>query len=203
MSLNLEIKKQDPRFLIISWDNEKWREVSKSLFFKDLLKLPSHLSWEEFIERFKQIEQAIAHRCAIELLSKRAYLAADLEAKLLSKGISPEVAQGAVQQCSAKGFVNDSEQILRLIAKELRKGLSAKAIFFKLKTKKAVDEGLLRQLLKSAAPSDRETLHQWLKKNARKIPHGDPTAIRKLMGKLCRMGFSPESVFDALHHHFK
>jgi len=54
MVLKLEIKKDDPKTLILYWDEEIWRNVCKSLFFNELRKLPKDLQWEDFYSRFLQ-----------------------------------------------------------------------------------------------------------------------------------------------------
>ena len=125
-------------------------------------------------------------------------LSTELEDKLTSKGISSNAAKTVVQYYSEKGFLNDREEVARLVAKELRKGRSAKAIFYKLKSKKRVDEALLRDALQEASSSDEDALRKWLAKNAKKVNRDDPHEMRKLMAKLCRKGFSLELIFKSL-----
>jgi SOS response regulatory protein OraA/RecX len=198
MVLKLEIKKEDPRVIQLSWEGKVWREVHKSLFFNDLNKFPEGLTWEEFLERFTSLEEKIARRYAIYMLSKRNFLASNLESKLLAKGVSPSVAQAIILYCSEKGYIDDSQEMARLIGKELRKGQSAKAVYFKLKQKRGVDDSQLRQLLRQAALSDQEALQRWFEKNGRKINRKDPKEMKKWIAKLCRLGFSAELVFHTL-----
>jgi SOS response regulatory protein OraA/RecX len=196
MVLKLEIKKNDPRTLIISWEGEVWREVCKSLFLSELKKLPPHLAKEDFFSQFLLLEEKIIKRHVIDMLSKRNFLSSDLESKLLAKGFSPNVTKAAILYCCEKGYLEDSQQIARLIAKELKKGRSAKAIYFKLKQKKGVDDSQLRQLLCHAAGSDRQALQKWLEKNGRRIDRDDPKELRKWMAKLYRLGFSVDLVLQ-------
>ncbi len=197
MTLDIEVKKEDPKTILLSWKGEVWRELSKSLFFNELRKIPRDLSRDDFLKHFSLLEEKIGKRYSVYLLSQRAFLSSDLEAKLLAKGFSPGAAKAVIEYCTEKGFLDDSQEIARLVAKELKKGQSAKAVFFKLKAKKRIDEQQLRCHLQQAAPSDSDALQAWLKKNAKKIKGDDPLEIKKLMAKLCRKGFSYEAVFKA------
>lgn len=198
MALELEIKKSDPKMIVLSWEGTVWRELSKSLFFNELKKFPCGLSWGDFLARFMLLEEKIGKRYAVYLLSQRALLSTDLKAKLLSKGLSASAAAVSVQYCFEKGFLDDSREITRLVSKELKKGQSAKAVFFKLKAKKGIDESQLRKHLQEIGHSDDEALKKWLQKNAKKINREDPQEVRKLIAKLCRKGFAPGTVFKAL-----
>lgn len=198
MMLDLQIKEKNPKILLIFCDGELWREVSKSLFYNELRNLLSNLSEEDFLNRFSLLEGRIARRYCIYLLSQRSFLSADLEARLIFKGISPNAARAAIQYCCEKGFLDDSQEIARLVTKELRKGLSAKAVLFKLKSKKRIDESVLRHHLQEAESSDSDVLRKWLIKNAKKVNCDDRVEMRKLAAKLCQKGFSPELVFKEL-----
>lgn len=198
MVLELELKKEDPKMFLLLWEGTPWRKLSKSLFFNDLRKFPADLTWKGFLEHFSVLEEKIGKRYSLYLLSQRAFLSSELEEKLISKGISEDVAKRIIQYYREKGFLDDDQEVARLVAKELRKGRSAKAVFFKLRAKKRIDETLLRKHLQETPSSDADVLQKWLHKNAAKIDRDDPLKMRKLMAKLCRKGFSHELVFKAL-----
>ena len=168
MSLSIENKKEDPKTLILLWEGTPWREVPKWLFFSELRKIPARLTWEEFLSHFNLLEEKIAKKQAIVLLSKRSYLSSDLQAKLISKGLSSKAAQAGVVYCQQKGYLNDTQEIARLIAREQRKGLGSKAIFFKLKQKKRISNEQLKHGLDHTEVSEKEALEKWIKKNAKK-----------------------------------
>lgn len=193
MGLELIQKKEDPKSLIINWEGEVWRKVSKPLFFSELRKFPSDLSKEAFTARFSQLEEKVAQRHAIWLLAKKTYLEADLEAKLRQKGISPAVAQKAIAFCCAKGYLDDGAQMKRLFAKASRKGQSAKATYFKLKTK--VDGEYLDAHFQEASSQDEEVLKAYLEKNKSKIAR---EGKEKWAAKLYRRGFSQELILRFL-----
>lgn len=195
MVLKLEIKKEDPKSLILCWEGQIWRKVCKSLFFNDLKKFPKDSNWEDFYSRFSLLEEKIAKRYVLFLLSRRNYLSSELEAKLAAKGVSPRIAKDAVLHCCEKGYVNDAEEIERLFAKELKKGQSARGAFFKLK-QKGISDSQLRQHLQQAKLTDRQNLQKWLKKNAGKMKGNDPNEMKKWMAKLCRRGYSLELVLE-------
>ncbi len=195
MSLKLEDKINDPQTLVILWDGEAWKKVYKPLFINELRKVPSDLPWEEFLQRFALLEEKIGKRYVVYLLSRRSYLSSDLEEKLLSKGFSREAARNAVSYCQEKGYLNDDQELARLVAKELRSGKSTKAVYYKLKQKKGMQEAGLQEALRKAGPSDEEALEKWLAKHARKIDRSDKNAMRKLAAKLLRQGFPADLVF--------
>jgi SOS response regulatory protein OraA/RecX len=197
MALQLEVKKDDPKSILVFWEGKLWKVISKSLFFNELRKFPGNLSEEEFLERFALLEKKVGKKYAVYLLSQRALLSSALESKLLSKGLSPNAARAAVDFCLQKKYLDDDREIARLVSRELEKAKSAKAIFFKLKAKKKVDEEMLRNQIQQIAPSDGDTLKKWLLKNQRRLAFDDPQKMRKLMAKLCRRGFSPDEVFKA------
>ena len=198
MSLRIEAKKSDPKTLVLYWEEEVWRCVYKPLFFSGLKKISPDLSWEEFLSQFTAMEQTVAKRYVIWLLSRKIYLSSDLMAKLLSKGFSSSISCEIISLCQAKGYLDDSQEMARLIAKEQRKGLSTKAIYCKLKARKGIDESLIRQLLQKSSSLDEEVLQGLLNKHAKKVNFKDPKDRNKLIAKLCRRGFSPESVIRAL-----
>jgi SOS response regulatory protein OraA/RecX len=145
-----------------------------------------------------QEEEKMGKRYALYLLSKRAYLCSDLMEKLEAKGISSETAKGIIRFCLEKGFLDDSSHIARLVAKELRKAQSVKAVFFKLRAKKGIDENLLKSHLEQLAPSNGDALQKWLIKNQRRINFNDRDEVRKTVAKLCRKGFSVNEVVNAI-----
>lgn len=189
MVLKVEIKKDT---LILLHEGEEWREVSKSLFLNELRKFPQGISREEF----SALEQKVAKNHALFLLSQRSLLSAQLESKLLEKGISPECAKKTVKLCSEKGYLNDDSGIEKLFARELRKGRSAKAAYFKIKRKAGGID--LREHYEQALTSERESLKRYIEKNQKKINRSDPKEVRKWAAKLCRKGFSSEMVLREL-----
>lgn len=202
MGLKLEIKKEDPKTLILCWENEVWRRVCKRLFFNDLKNIPQDLQWEDFHSHFILIEEKISKRYAVSLLAKRTFLSSELEAKLLGKGISQGCAQATIRYCLEKGYLNDTQEIARKFAKEIGKGYSSKAAYFKLRQKK-INDSQLEHHLKQAASTDRQNLQKWLVKNASKIRRDDPKEMNKLAAKLCRRGFSIELIFESIRERLR
>ena len=52
MTLEVKLKKEDTKAILLLWEGELWRTVSKSLFFNDLNKFPQGLSREDFFAKF-------------------------------------------------------------------------------------------------------------------------------------------------------
>lgn len=188
MELELKIKPGDFRTLLLLREGEVWKEVSKSLFFSELKKI----SPGEILEAFPAIEARVGKRYALYLLSRRAMLSSDLESKLVAKGISEKAAQGIVEYCKEKGFLDDTQEIARIVAKEQRKGFGARAIQFKLRQKGVV----LRNL---EGINEEEAVSKWIEKLAKRIDWSDRNAANKLIAKLMRRGFSSEVVINSVN----
>ncbi len=197
MGLELVEKKEDPKSLIIKWEGEIWRVVSKPLFFSELKKIPSDLSWDAFKALFLKLEEKLAQRQALWLLAKKNYLEADLEAKLKQKGISPNTAQSAVDYCRSKGYLDDKAQMKNLFSKAARKGQSARAAYFKLKTK--VDGENLDLHFREASAQDEEAMKAFVEKNKSKI---EREGKKKWAAKLFRRGFSQDLIMRFLNGDF-
>jgi SOS response regulatory protein OraA/RecX len=197
MVLRIELKKGDLKTLILYWDDEVWKHVAKSMFLKELQKIPAYVGWEEFLQIFAGIEERVGRRYALYLLSRQSLLSNELEAKLLAKGLSARAAKVVTGYCVQQGYIDDSSQIGRLVARELGKGRSARAVFLKLK-QRGLESGILNNALCAAAHSDEAALKRWLEKNAKKIDRSDSVHMKKLMAKLIRRGFAPDLVFKML-----
>jgi SOS response regulatory protein OraA/RecX len=198
MTLEYKDKSEDPKTLLLYWDGELLKEVHKGLFRSELRKIPRELTKEGFLAQMKAAEERIGRRYSIYLLSRRNYLSGALEERLCSRGISPQVAKIVVQSCLEKGYLNDTQEVARMVAKEARKGRSTKAIFYKLRQKKGVDSTLLKTQVESGELSEKEILEKWLTKHAKRINREDREAMKKLIAKLCRQGFSYELVTQTL-----
>lgn len=196
MSLTIQVKSTDPRKILLFWEGSLWREVGKSLFFSELAKCPHETSLEAFAEWFALIEEKVGKRYALHLLSKRSFLALELEERLVSKGLSPTAARSVLCFCQSKGYLDDAEEMKRLIGKERKKGKSTTAIFFKLKAKKGIDPSFVRACLKDS--SDSEALRKQLSKYASKLDLNHPVEKQKVAARLLRKGFSFDAVIKAL-----
>src|SRR5262249_20447498 len=162
-----------------------------------LKKFPTSLSREDFLVRFGALEEKVGKKYAVDLLSRKAFLSSALAEKLAMAGLSSVAVERAIAFCQEKGFLDDAREIARLIAKEQRKGLGTKALFFKLRAKKGVDPALLKEELQKVAFSDEAILQAWLAKQGKKIDRTNPLEVRKWMARLYRRGFSKDAIFQA------
>ncbi len=134
---------------------------------------------------------------ALYLLSQRALLSSDLIKKLQAKAFSEAAIAAVIAFCEQAGYINDAEQVAQLIAKELKKGRSPRWVYLKLK-QKGVDEALLHSLCRTDIAREKEALERLLHKYAPALRRSGPDAWQKWAQKLCRQGFSYESVVEAL-----
>lgn len=178
-----------PKTLIILWNDQIYREVCKRLFQKELKNLPSS-TFTHFTQHFTELEEKVGKRHALYLLSTRALLTSQLKSKLLSKGISSEIAQKIILFCQTMGYIDDSASVERFIQKEQKKGRSALAITQKLKAK-----GMQCAIPTSSDEQALRALIQKMRKNRAETPE----QRRKLAAKLCRRGFAPDLVMQCLN----
>ena len=197
MSLDLKFKESDPTTLLLIWEKEVWREVKKSVFFTALKRLPSHLTKGDFLSHFAQVEERLVKSYAYRCLSKRPLLSRQLATKLKEAGFSEPVVAKTVEQCQARGWIDDAAEIQRQIAKEQRKGRGKTAIFFKLKGKEGMDLALVQKCLNEMG-GEEEALQIALKKQIGKGALAHPYEKQKVIAKLVRRGFSLDAVFKAL-----
>lgn len=186
---------------MVLWDGLPWKEVCKSLFIKDLINFPNCQSKQEFEQQFICLEKKIAKKYLLYLLSKRGFFSAELEAKLLSKGFSPRIVQAAIEDCCQKGFLDDAQRMDHLMARELERGKSIRAICFKLSQKKIISNSQRCDYLHQAAAFDQKALQKWLQKNNGRIKWNHPLERKKLIAKLYRRGFSLELILENLPSH--
>ena len=198
MALKWEKAPNNPKMIDLFWEGSLFRTVYKFLFSKELVSIPETVTYEELCSHLAQIEQKGGKRYALWLLSRRALLSSELEEKLLSKGISQESAEKILHFFVERGYLDDTAQMNRLIAGELKKGRSRRAIYCKLTQQKGVDPALLSPLLKDKVTSDEEALDRWLAKHARKLQNADYDARRKIMQKLSRLGFSTDLIREKI-----
>lgn len=194
MALKWEKAPNNPKMIELFWEGSLFRTVYKFLFSKELGSIPETVTYEELCSYLAQIEQKGGRRYALWLLSRRAFLSSELEEKLLSKGISQESAERILHFCTERGYLDDAAQMNRLIAAELKKGRSRRAIYYKLTQQKGVNLALLNSCLKSTTTSDEEALDRWMAKHPRALQNTDYDARRKIMQKLSRLGFSTDLI---------
>lgn len=199
MGLEIETKECDRNILILKWNGDIWKEVDRSLFINELKRFPSHLSQEEWIERFNALEIRVAKALALRLLAKKGRLSRELGEKMSQRGISGGAIDAALQYCRELGFLNDQEHVRAMIEKEQRKGLGKKMILYKLKVIKGVDAEMLQALSHEMSPEE-EVAARLVKKLSKSIDLTDRKAKQKLIAKCMRRGFSYSEIADAIEH---
>ena len=134
---------------------------------------------------------------ALYLLSRSALLSSDLARKLQARAFSAEAIATVIAFCTQSGYINDAERVAQLIAKELNKGRSPRWVYLKLK-QKGIDESLLQALCPTDSTREKEALARILRKHAPALRRSGRDTWQKWAQKLCRLGFSYESVIEAL-----
>jgi SOS response regulatory protein OraA/RecX len=186
----LEWKKvpNNPKMIELFWEGSLLRVVYRFIFFKELKSIPAGITYEGLCLHLAQIELKGGKRYALWLLSRRSLLSSELQEKLSAKAISKESIAPIINYCKGLGFLDDSSQVDRFVASELKKGRSRRAIYSKL-TQKGVNPSHLDSLKEI---SDEEAIDRYLAKHAKKLQSYESRL--KVMQKLSRLGFCSDLI---------
>ncbi len=133
--LSIQVSPEDLQFVEVKWDGEILFRFYKPLFSRELKKL-RETSREGVLKTIAEIEQRLVRGEVIRLLARKGCFSNELRKKLISKGFSPLVVEGAIRYSQEKGYIDDGQRIERFIEEEFKKGFGVKGIYFKLKQKK-------------------------------------------------------------------
>ena len=167
--------------IIISFSNELSKHVYKPFFYKKLRDLKQAKTVDEFSEIFNKMEQKRSFQYATYLLSKRSYGSNELKAKLLSRFISEESSQLAIEKCLQCGYIDDEALVLSYIRRELRKGYGPKLLISKIAFKLRIEKEDVQNIYDMQV-TEEELLEQRQKLVAKK-KFSDPYKERQYLYK--------------------
>lgn len=194
MVIEWQIKIEDPRFVIVTVNNETWREVYKSLFIRRLKKLARSQSIEELETAFAKLEHEVSRNHVLRLLSSRAYTVHEIRSKLQGKRISSSAMEHAISYCKEMGYLNDVSLTESLIAQLRRRGKGGRYIQNTLKKRL----GYVPNFPKDET-AELETLKSAIEKFCRSRDLKDPKERNRLIRRLLGSGFALEAIFEQLN----
>ncbi len=197
MSFYLKNSPDDSFSIDVYWEEEFLHTVDRKLFFKELTALPPVLTRQEFSQVFFLLEVKLAKRLVVRLLARKGYLSRELEKKLSSKGFSIAAIEQAITFGQKGGYIDDEQELQRLIRSEMRKGSGPQAIVMKLKHKR-VSEEQLKSIKEELRHRELTSLQEWLAKKRIEVDIGDFKQRQKLYAQLMRRGFSAEAISSVL-----
>lgn len=139
-----------------------------------------------------------AREQAARFLSRRPLSEAELLKKLLGKGFSEELAEGAVAHMKAIGFLDDGAYAEAWVQEYVRRGLSARAMAMKLREKGLSKDTVEEAIFKVPPPDD--VLDALVASKAKGQPL-DRNLRQKIFNFLYRRGFASADIQSALQRY--
>ncbi len=135
-----------------------------------------------------------AYTEAIKILSRKRRSAFELKQKLVLKEFSSEEICEALEKCKEKGFLNDAEYVQDFVSFFSKRGVSARALYLKLKRKFNLSEEELYPYINDAEDLFKEGIESLLNKTKNKKLLETKEGRRKLIQMLLRKGFSLDTI---------
>ncbi|MDP1835630.1 MAG: regulatory protein RecX [Chlamydiales bacterium] len=176
----------------ISIDGDPWRRISTTIFGRRVA-FANARSLEEWEERFSQLEHSKAKDYALRLLARKSYLSTELAQKLRDKLVSEATTNVVIQELSH--YFNDDDGVRRYVEAQQHRGRGPGAIKQNL-IRKGVSEDSLDEYIDGADVGSQ--IEQLLQTKYRQRDLTNFKERQKVVGSLCRRGFSLDSIFTAL-----
>jgi regulatory protein len=136
----------------------------------------------------------LAKQKGIRLLASRARSAFEVRERLIQQGFDTDVAENAVMQLKALGYINDRLFAHKYISDRLKlKPKSKKAMAMELK-RKGVDEEIIEETLDEFELDESLIAYRVARKKFGKYDISDPKVQRKIFSFLSFRGFSGSTI---------
>jgi regulatory protein len=198
MNIEWEIDKNNPKLLIIKVDQEPWKEVPKSLFFKGLKTLKKCLNLKDLENAFCEIEAKLCNEQAVRYLAIRSHGSSELKQKLSLKGFSFQAIDIAVKRCDQLGYLDDLQHIKAVVRNELRKGYGPHLIALKIKALGNIAAETLSGIMREIEGQQIEAIRSLISKRYSKTCWKDPKQKNKVIQSLRRRGFYLDAIISIL-----
>ncbi|MEM7174666.1 MAG: regulatory protein RecX [Chlamydiota bacterium] len=185
-------------FILISFDGRKYKKIDKKLYKKHLEIIRRCEQEKDLIAFIKEIEPKLALHYAYRLLAQRAYLTAELKAKLALRQISGETICQVILECQRLGYLNDGDWIRQFIKTKTSQGWGRARIERALHQKGA---GKLKSAIVDemfSLDQQRKTLAHWIEKKYPNYQQAECKLKGKIFRSLCRRGFDEALIREFL-----
>jgi regulatory protein len=141
-----------------------------------------------------------ARSAGLALLARRAHTSEELRRKLSKKGFPPAEIAAAVEELSARGWLDDVKTASAMAAAQAGKGRGKTRIAAELSARGVSAQDRETALAGLDPRAERDALRRALERKARTLPAGLTRQARskKLFDHLVRRGFAPAAVLEAL-----
>jgi SOS response regulatory protein OraA/RecX len=177
--------------LVILIDESPWKKVSKSLFQKEVASLQQCANVDELQKSFSLLENRLAKRYAIRLLSRQSLFFKSLQEKLLRKNFSKQAIEHALEFCQKLGAIKEESQSERFILNKMKKGYSLR--FAKRALQEKTDITPPHVVSDEAA-----VIRSLLKKKFSLISWNNPKASLKVLQFFARRGFPIDMILEEI-----
>lgn len=194
LDIELLPSEKDTKKIDIWLEQQYFRTVDPKLWKKHFHSLARQKTKEDFLAFFELQEGKLAKLFIYKQLAKRSYTSKQLEEKLKQKEIATKAYAPVLDECVRRGYINDQDTFLSIIAMYKRKNKGPKYIEQVLMHQHGVANETARLLIAKEYSMDEEMaiLTNLLDKKQYKIVASKDKA--KVYRSLLQKGFSPEIV---------
>ncbi len=184
--------------LVITLDDEAFKEVHSSIFGKKPQVPKACESRHAFEEQFSLLEKKCARNFVLRRLAKRSYSSFELSKLLKEHLVAADSVEDVVEGIMREGLVNDKDWIDGFIGRNLRKE-GPKALYLKLKGKGVPEELIAAslQLHEEQSPQG-ERIRALLESKYRNRDLSSFKERQKVIASLMRKGFEFEEITQAI-----
>lgn len=154
----------------------------------------TELSEEEITAIHEEINIKLAKQRAIRMLASRDRSEHEIREKLIQLGFDQDVAEGAIDQLKAIGYVNDRLFARKFVADRLKlKPMSKKALGYELQ-RKGIQADIINEVIDEYELDESVIAYRIAKKKYGKYDCSDLKIQRKISSFLAFRGFSHEII---------
>lgn len=199
MKLEWEAKEGRRGVLTLYIDGEAWKEIHTSVFGRQPTLNTEYASQSDLEEYFEKAEYRAATVFVLKRLSIKAYLASELQNKLVEHYVSEATAERVIQECRRLGYLNDEEWLNGFVQRQIARKLGPMAILMKLRAK-GVSQEKAEELVGALDNEDgrKERIMNLLTTRYRNRDLSDFKSREKVIASLIRKGFSFSDVKEAI-----
>lgn len=192
-------QKNHPDMLRLYLDDEYAFSIPEEEYFRMNLYEQKELTQDEIDNIREEAGIKLAKQHGVRLLAARDRSEQEVKERLILQGFDADIAEGAILQLKAMGYINDSLFARKFVSDRLKlKPLSKKALTCELQ-KKGIEKGLIAEVLGECELDEPSIASRLAKKKFGKYDATDPKVQQKIYAYLAYRGYSHEIIQDVLN----